>query len=242
MRIGRAVVVEQAVLAAGQRGEAVHLPLHDGGQALVVGIDALARLKERIRIVGRAADEGRFRAERAGTVSAHQSVIDHGADMGVGHKVDGVDFVRGAEPSKKCRNGMRPSSVAAWAMRAQSCASCTEADDSSAKPLLRTAITSEWSPKMDSAWVATARAATWNTVLVSSPAILNILGSISSRPCEEVKVVVSAPACSAPCTVPAAPPSLCISCTTGTLPHKLGWPPDDHSSASSAMVEEGVIG
>ena len=34
------------------------------------------------------------------------------------------------KPSKKCRNGTRASSVAAWAIRAMSCASCTEADDS----------------------------------------------------------------------------------------------------------------
>ena len=107
---------------------------------------------------------------------------------------------------------------------------------------MRAAITSEWSPKIDSACVASARAATWNTVGVSSPAILNMFGSISSRPCDAVKVVVSAPDCSAPCTAPAAPPSLCISCTTGTLPQMFLMPSADHSSASSAMVEDGVIG
>src|SRR5215471_4202052 len=80
------------------------------------------------------------------------------------------------------------------------------------------------------------------TAGVSSPAILNMLGSISSKPCDAVKVVVSAPDCSAPCTAPAAPPSLCISCTTGTLPQMLDTPFADHSSASSAMVDEGVIG
>ena len=55
-------------------------------------------------------------------------------------------------------------------------------------------------------------------------------------------VVVSAPDCRAPCTAPAAPPSLCISCTTGMLPQMFGRPLADHSSASSAMVEDGVIG
>ena len=108
--------------------------------------------------------------------------------------------------------------------------------------MVRVAITSEWSPKIDSACVATARAATWNTVAVSSPAILNMFGSISSRPCDAVNVVVSAPACSAPCTAPAAPPSLCISCTTGTLPQMFGTPSAAHWSASSAIVEDGVIG
>ena len=79
-----------------------------------------------------------------------------------------------------------------------------------AKPVMRALMTSEWSPKIDSAWVATARAATWNTHEVSSPAILYMLGSISRNPCEAVKVVVSAPLCSAPWTAPAAPPSDCI--------------------------------
>ena len=43
------------------------------------------------------------------------------------------------------------------------------------------------------------RAATWTTAGVSSPAILNMLGTISRRPCEAVKVVPKAPACKAPC-------------------------------------------
>jgi len=103
-------------------------------------------------------------------------------------------------------------------------------------------MTSVWSPKIDRPWVASARAATWNTVAVSSPAILNMLGIISSRPCDAVKVVVIAPDCSAPCTAPAAPPSLCICCTTGTLPQMFGVPAAAHSSASSAIVDDGVIG
>ena len=53
--------------------------------------------------------------------------------------------------------------------------------------------------------MATVRAVTWKTVEVNSPAILNMLGIISSRPCEAVKVVVRAPACNEPWTAPAAP-------------------------------------
>src|SRR3974390_3171962 len=86
------------------------------------------------------------------------------------------------------------------------------------------------------------RAATWNTEGVSSPAILYMFGIISSRPCEAVNVVVSAPLCSAPWRAPAAPPSLCISTTVGTLPHTFGRLWLDHSSASSAIGDDGVIG
>ena len=48
-----------------------------------------------------------------------------------------------------------------------------------------------------------------------------MLGIISSRPCDAVKVVASEPACKAPCSAPAAPPSLCISITVGTVPQML---------------------
>ena len=146
------------------------------------------------------------------------------------------------KPSKKCTNGTRVRSVAAWATSARSWASCTDADDSSANPVCRTAITSEWSPKIDSPCAASDRAATWNTVEVSSPAILYMLGIISSRPWDAVNVALSAPPCRAPCIAPAAPPSLCISTTVGTVPHTLVRWWLAHSSASSAIVDDGVIG
>ncbi len=109
-------------------------------------------------------------------------------------------------------------------------------------PVVRQAMTSEWSPKMDRAWVATVRADTWKTVAVSSPAILNMFGIMRSRPWAAVNVVVSDPACSDPCTAPAAPPSLCISTTSGIVPQMLGIPLAEYSSAHSPMLEEGVIG
>ncbi len=111
-----------------------------------------------------------------------------------------------------------------------------------AKPVDLAAITSLWSPKIDRAWVATVRAATWSTIGVSSPAILNMFGSISRSPCDAVKVVDSAPVCRAPWTAPAAPPSLCSWTTSGTPPHRLGRPAAAHTSASSPMPEAGVIG
>src|SRR5512147_3064416 len=95
---------------------------------------------------------------------------------------------------------------------------------------------------MERAWAAMARAATWKTVLVSSPAILYMLGIISSRPWEAVKVVVSAPAWRAPCTAPAAPPSDCISVTETASPHMFFLPAASHASHSSAMGDDGVIG
>ncbi len=86
------------------------------------------------------------------------------------------------------------------------------------------------------------RAATCRTIGVSSPAILNMFGSISSSPCEAVNVVESAPACNAPCTAPAAPPSLCSCTTSGSAPHRFAIPLAAQASASSPIADAGVIG
>jgi hypothetical protein len=146
------------------------------------------------------------------------------------------------KPSKKWRNGTREASVAAWAIAAKSWASCTEPDASIAKPVWRQAMTSEWSPKIDSACVASVLAATCMTKGVSSPAILYMLGTMRSRPCEAVNVVARAPAWRAPWTAPAAPPSDCISMTPGIFPQMLVRPFADQASANSPMGEAGVIG
>ena len=95
-------------------------------------------------------------------------------------------------------NGTRVSKVAEWEIRAMSCASWTELEAIMTKPVWRQAITSEWSPKMESAWVASARAVTWKQKGSSSPAILYMLGIIKSSPCDAVKVVVNAPELSMP--------------------------------------------
>jgi len=120
--------------------------------------------------------------------------------------------------------------------------SWTEEAPSIAKPVWRMDMMSEWSPKIERPWQARERAETWKTVEVSSPAILYMFGIISRSPCDAVKVVVRAPVCSAPWTAPAAPPSLCISTTVGTVPQRFFRPCADHSSAHSPMFEEGVIG
>jgi hypothetical protein len=99
-----------------------------------------------------------------------------------------------------------------------------------------------WSPKMESAWVARVRAVTWKTVEVNSPATLNMVGIMSRRPCEAVKVVVSDPDCRAPWVAADAPPSLCISTTDGTWPQIFVRPCADHSSAHSPMLDDGVMG
>jgi hypothetical protein len=58
-------------------------------------------------------------------------------------------------------------------------------------------------------WPEMARAVTWNTAGMSSPATRYRLGIISSRPWEAVNVDTNAPPTAAPCSVPAAPISDC---------------------------------
>lgn len=146
------------------------------------------------------------------------------------------------KPSKKCRKGTREVRVAAWAMAAKSWASWTDDAHNMAQPVPRAAMTSLWSPKIDSAWVASVRAATWMTAGVSSPAILYMLGSMRRRPWLAVNVVASVPFITAPCSAPAAPASDCIWTTSGTAPHRLVRPRADQASASSPIVDAGVIG
>ncbi len=130
---------------------------------------------------------------------------------------------------------MRDSSVAACAIGRHVVRLLHRVEHSSAKPVWRQAMTSEWSPKIDSACVASVRAATCIVNGVSSPAILYMLGIISSRPCDAVNVVDSAPACSAPWTAPAAPASDCISATSGMAPQRFGRLRLAHSSQTSAI-------
>ena len=54
---------------------------------------------------------------------------------------------------------MRDSMLAACAMSARSITSCTELEAIMANPVARVAMTSLWSPKIESAWTASDRAA-----------------------------------------------------------------------------------
>ena len=90
--------------------------------------------------------------------------------------------------------------------------------------------------------MATERAATWNTVLVNSPAILYMLGIISSRPWLAVKVVVSEPALQrAVARARRAAFGLHFD-DAGVVPQIFGRPMAPHSSACSPIGDDGVIG
>ena len=78
--------------------------------------------------------------------------------------------------------GTRVFNAVKCATGARSITSCTEDSANIAQPVARAAITSWWSPKIDNACAAIARAATWNTPGSNSPDTLYKLGNINNRP------------------------------------------------------------
>ena len=139
-------------------------------------------------------------------------------------------------------NGTLVLIAARWATPAKSITSCTDDVASIAKPVWRQAITSWWSPKIDNAWAAKLLAETCITPGNNSPAILYILGIFNNNPWLAVNVVVRAPVCNDPWTDPAAPASDCISTIFTGIPNRFFLPLDAHSSAYSAIGDDGVIG
>ncbi len=103
--VRRAVEVERMILPPGQRGEPVHVLLHDPGQRRVERVYRLPRLEERVRVVRRAAHERMFRVQRPGPMRSHQIVVDHRADLLVGQQLDRVQLVRGAEAVEEMQHG-----------------------------------------------------------------------------------------------------------------------------------------
>ena len=146
------------------------------------------------------------------------------------------------KPSKKLMNGREPLIAAKWATPPRSMTSWTLDSAKRQQPVARADITSWWSPKMFSAWLAKARAATWNTPGRSSPATLYMFGIMRRKPWDAVYVVVKAPACKEPWNAPAAPASDCISTTLTLWPKMFFMPAAAQSSTCSAIGEDGVIG
>merc|ERR1719247_3451126 len=101
---------------------------------------------------------------------------------------------------------------------------------------------SGWSQKMERDWRASARAETWNTAGSSSPATKYMLGIMSKRPCDAVKVVHKAPPERAPCNAPADPNSDCIWRTLTVCPKTFLRPAVAYLSIVSPMLVDGEIG
>ena len=95
--LGVAEVVEQVVVTAGQRGELVHLLLHDARAGGVERVARLARLEERVGVLRGAAQHRLVRREGAAAVGGDEAVVDQLAQVVVGQLLDLRHLVRGAE-------------------------------------------------------------------------------------------------------------------------------------------------
>ena len=95
--VQRADVVEQLVTPPGKFAEAIHRILHEPRKRVVIGIGALARLEEHVRVLRRAAQHRVFRRQRPRSMRRDEVGVEHGAH-GVGfHRRDLRHLVRGAE-------------------------------------------------------------------------------------------------------------------------------------------------
>lgn len=146
------------------------------------------------------------------------------------------------KPSKKFMKGTEVFSVAMWLTSAMSIVCCTLLPARIANPVCRVAITSVWSPKMHSACLVIARAATWKTSGFSAPAMMYMLGTMSSSPWEDVNVVTLAPTSTTPWHAPAAPASDCICVTSQISPKRFLRPAPAQFATQSPMAVAGVMG
>ena len=109
--------------------------------------------------------------------------------------------------------------------------------------MARIAITSEWSPKIDSAWVAIERAATWKTVAGQLAGDLEHVGqhqqqALGRREGRRQRAGLQR----AMHRAGGAALALHLLHDRGRRPRCCECPSEAHSSASSAIVEDGVIG
>jgi hypothetical protein len=103
--VGRAVVVEEPVTAAGLGGKAVHHVLHDDRAGEVVGVAGFAGLEEDVGVLCRSAEDGAVGGERAQAMGADGLFVEEGEDGFVGDGEDFVDLVGGAEAIEEVHEG-----------------------------------------------------------------------------------------------------------------------------------------
>ena len=99
--IGSAVVVEELVVSAGERVNAVHLLLHNLGQGIVGGVAGLTGLEEGIRILQSGADGRVLRVQRVILEALHSVPVEQLAQILIVQDFDLLELMGGAEPVKE---------------------------------------------------------------------------------------------------------------------------------------------
>ncbi len=103
--VGRAVVLDQAVAAAGALGEHVHGVPNDLGHGPVERVRRLPALEEHVGVLGGAAQHRGVRGEGAAAEGDDVLVGDEGPQVVVGEEGHGVDLVRRAEAVEEVQEG-----------------------------------------------------------------------------------------------------------------------------------------
>ena len=78
-------------MAAGERGEALHVLADDAGDARIERVARFASLEEHIGVLGGAAEGGVIGRERPGAEVADGLFAEHGPQDGI---IDGIDLRR----------------------------------------------------------------------------------------------------------------------------------------------------
>ena len=97
VRIGRADVIEQVVLASGQLAHFVHVMLHDGRDRLVVLVGSFTVLEVNVRVLRAAAQVRMFGVERTGTEGRNRIAVEQLIHILIIDRFDLLDFMGGAE-------------------------------------------------------------------------------------------------------------------------------------------------
>ncbi len=95
--VGCAPAFEQAVAAAGELEEPIHLAAHAVGHGEMEGVGGLACLEEHVGVLCRAPQDRAVRVETVEPMSFDQVVVDHRPHHVVADGGDGGDLVRGPE-------------------------------------------------------------------------------------------------------------------------------------------------
>ena len=100
-RVGRTVVLDQVVAAAGEGSELLELGGHDAGHGLVVRVRRFASLEEDVRILRGSPQHRRCRAHRPRPMSQHGIGVDEGEQVRVRQHPNPVHLVAGPEAVEK---------------------------------------------------------------------------------------------------------------------------------------------
>ena len=91
--VGSAVVVEQAVFAAGDFGNLVHVFLNHSGHILIGGVACLAVLEENVAVFGHASRHGRLWGESVLAEACKGFAVKKWCELLLFDSFDFLDFV-----------------------------------------------------------------------------------------------------------------------------------------------------